>query len=134
MNSPINRTSNTLRYPWLDYLRGFLTLLVVAHHSSLAYTTFATFNKEMYVSSTNPVVDITRWLGMDYFEDFNDIFFMALMFLIGGIFLMSSIQKKGQSSFISDRFYRVVYSISIWLDSAYAHCLPSILLSRIWKF
>ncbi|SDL69611.1 acyltransferase family protein [Pedobacter antarcticus] len=107
MNSPINRTSNTLRYPWLDYLRGFLTLLVVAHHSSLAYTTFANFNKEMYVSSTNPVVDITRWLGMDYFEDFNDIFFMALMFLIGGIFLMSSIQKKGQSSFISDRFYRL---------------------------
>ncbi|WP_316777730.1 acyltransferase [Pedobacter antarcticus] len=107
MNSQINRISNTLRCPWLDYLRGFLTLLVVAHHSSLAYTTFASFNKEMYVSSTNPVVDITRWAGMDYFEDFNDIFFMALMFLIGGIFLMNSIQKKGQSMFISDRFYRL---------------------------
>lgn len=107
MNSQINCISNTTRSPWLDYLRGFLTLLVVAHHSSLAYTTFASFNKAMYVSSTNPVVDITRWQGMDYFEDFNDIFFMALMFLIGGIFLMNSIQKKGQLLFVSDRFYRL---------------------------
>ena len=108
MNFQMKQIPNTLRNPWLDYLRGFLTLLVVAHHSSLAYTTFASFDKEAYIRSTNPVVDVVRWQGMDYFEDFNDIFFMALMFLVGGIFLMNSIQKKGQASFISDRFYRLI--------------------------
>ena len=30
---------------WIDYLRSFITVLVVAHHSSLAYTTFASFDK-----------------------------------------------------------------------------------------
>ncbi len=31
----------TVREVSIDYLRAFVTLLVLAHHSSLAYTTFA---------------------------------------------------------------------------------------------
>ncbi len=95
------------RIPWMDYLRGFITVLVVAHHSSLAYTTFAHFNKDAYNASTHPVVDTIRWRGLDIFEDFNDIFFMSLMFLISGIFVVQSIEKKGIKLFIRDRFYRL---------------------------
>src|SRR5262244_517376 len=75
MNKAIIRTS------WIDNLRSFLTVLVVAHHSSLAYTTFAKFDKTNYMSSTAPVVDNSRWIVMDIFAGFNDIFFMSLMFL-----------------------------------------------------
>lgn len=59
---------------WIDYLRSALTVLVVAHHSSLAYTTFAYFDTKTYINSTNPIVDNSRWMGMDIFENFNDIF------------------------------------------------------------
>ncbi|HEX6430450.1 MAG TPA: acyltransferase family protein [Niastella sp.] len=41
------------------------------------------------------------------FVNFNDIFFMSLMFLIGGLFLSKSIAKKGPLSFIIDRLYRL---------------------------
>lgn len=92
---------------WVDYLRSALTVLVVAHHASLAYTTFARFDSEAYIRSTHPIVDTKRWVGLDVFENFNDVFFMSLMFLIGGLFLQKSIQKKGGFVFIKDRLYRL---------------------------
>lgn len=92
---------------WVDYLRSAITVLVVAHHSSLAYTTFARFDNKIYANSTHPIVDTNRWIGLDIFQNFNDVFFMSLMFLIGGLFLIKSINKKGIYSFIRDRFYRI---------------------------
>lgn len=98
---------NADRNLWVDYLRPAVTVLVVAHHASLAYTTFAWFDKTAYIRSTHPVVDTNRWIGLDIFENFNDVFFMSLMFLIGGLFLTRSISKKGAALFIKDRFYRL---------------------------
>ena len=93
---------------WIDYLRSALTVLVVAHHSTLAYTTFASFDKVAYINSTHPIVDTKRWVGLDIFENFNDVFFMSLMFLIGGLFLSKSVHKKGVFNFIKDRVYRLL--------------------------
>ncbi|PSL35028.1 acyltransferase [Chitinophaga ginsengisoli] len=98
---------NVQRDTWVDYLRATITVLVVAHHSSLAYTTFAHFDKEAYINSTHPIVDNKRWIGLDIFENFNDIFFMSLMFFIGGLFLTKSIAKKGMMAFIRDRCLRL---------------------------
>lgn len=99
--------NNSNRNLWIDYLRTAITLMVVAHHSSLAYTTFARFDKDVYINSTHAIVDTKRWIGLDIFENFNDVFFMSLMFLIGGLFLVRSINKKGTTLFIKDRFYRL---------------------------
>lgn len=95
------------RNNWIDHLRAFITILVVAHHSSLAYTTFAYFNNAAYITSTHPVVDAARWEGMDLFVGFNDIFFMSLMFLISGLFMAPSLDRKGRRVFIKDRLYRL---------------------------
>lgn len=98
---------NSNRNLWVDYLRLAITVLVVAHHSSLAYTTFAWFDKDAYINSTHAIVDTKRWIGLDIFENFNDVFFMSLMFLIGGLFVIKSINKKGAINFIKDRLYRL---------------------------
>ncbi|WP_298731919.1 acyltransferase [uncultured Chitinophaga sp.] len=92
---------------WIDHLRSAITVLVVAHHSSLAYTTFASFNKQAYILSTHPIVDKERWIGLDIFENFNDVFFMSLMFFISGMFVLPSLTRKGVTAFIRDRFYRL---------------------------
>jgi glucan biosynthesis protein C len=102
---------------WIDCLRSFITLLVVAHHSSLAYTTFAHADKRAYILSTAPIVDHQRWVGLDIFENFNDIFFMALMFLIGGLFITKGLQKKGTGSFVRDRFYRLLLPFLVAVSS-----------------
>ena len=113
--NPISRVASSRggRTYWLDYLRGFITVLVVAHHSTLAYTTFAHFNPQAYIASTHPIVDDSRAFGLDVFEDFNDVFFMSLMFLISGIFVLPSLARKGSRIFLRDRFRRLFIPLMI---------------------
>lgn len=116
-------------------MRSAITVLVVAHHASLAYTTFASFDPVAYIRSTNPVVDQQRWTGMDIFENFNDIFFMFLMFFIGGLFIAKSLDKKGSWLFIKDRVYRLLIPFlflgTLFMLLAY---LPSYYLAhRSWN-
>lgn len=92
---------------WIDYLRSFIILTVVVHHATLAYTTFANFNKDVYILSTHPMVDAQRWIGFDILVYFNDIFFMSLMFLISGFFVISALKRKGTRVFFNDRFRRL---------------------------
>ncbi|ARS40640.1 hypothetical protein CA265_13615 [Sphingobacteriaceae bacterium GW460-11-11-14-LB5] len=100
--------NQSLRNVWIDYLRSTITVLVVAHHAALAYTTFSVFNKDAYILSTHPVVDHGRWALLDGMVSFNDTFFMSLMFFLGGLFFFSGIDKKGYLSFIKDKIFRLL--------------------------
>ena len=91
----------------IDYLRTTLTLMVLAHHSCLAYTTWAFFDKQDSFRSNAPVVDVTRWAFFDYAENFNDVFFMSLMFFISGLFVYPALKKHGTFRFIRDRLLRL---------------------------
>ncbi|MBK1442661.1 acyltransferase [Parapedobacter sp. ISTM3] len=103
----ITKNSVTKRSYWIDYLRSTLTILVIAHHSAIAYATFGKFHKERYIASTSPVVDMRSNVGLDIFINFNDIFFMSLMFLIGGLFLPGSLARKNKDAFVRDRTLRL---------------------------
>ena len=116
LSNPVLK-QNSGRLLWVDYLRSFITVLVVAHHSTLAYTTFARVNSQAYILSTHPIIDSKRWIGLDIFENFNDVFFMALMFLIGGFFVVKGLEKKGSGLFIRDRFYRLFLPFVVAVSS-----------------
>jgi len=81
--------------------------MVVAHHSSLAYTHFARIDPKNYLASTAPVVDGARWLFLDYAENFNDVFFMSLMFFISGLFVLPSLRRSGAAAFLGQRLLRL---------------------------
>jgi len=91
----------------LDYLKTTVVLMVVAHHSCLAYTTFAHFDPANYLKSTAPVVDTARWQFFDYAQNFNDVFFMSLMFFISGLFVWPSLRRSGAVAFTRDRLLRL---------------------------
>ena len=93
----------------IDYLRAFITLLVLYHHSTLAYTTFAAQNRTNFLLSTAPIVDTQRWAFLDYAENFNDVFFMSLMFCISGLFVWPLLKKKGREPFCVIDYFALAF-------------------------
>ncbi len=120
------------RNRWIDYLRSFITVLVLAHHSALAYTTFGFFDATTYSNSTNPIVDSSRWVGMDMFVNFNDMFFMSLMFFISGLFVYRGLLKKGGKKFLIDRFKRlgIPFAVAVCLLMPVAYFPSYYLVNR----
>lgn len=100
-----------MRNTALDYLRAFITVLVVAHHAVLAYHPYApplgSFDNGHMVWGAFPVIDTHRWIGIDLFVGFNDAFFMSLMFLLSGLFVWPSLQRKESVGFLRDRCVRL---------------------------
>jgi peptidoglycan/LPS O-acetylase OafA/YrhL len=97
----------SVRIPAFDYLRGFIVMLVVFHHSVLAYCRYGHFDKQHYLWSTAPIVDTRRWLGFDLMVLFNDGYFMPLMFLLSGLFVWPSLGRKGGAEYCRDRARRL---------------------------
>ena len=95
----------------LGYLRAFLTALVVGHHAALAYHPFAPPARPLatppYWWAAFPVVDGQRSMALALFVGFNDVFFMALMFLLSGLFFWPSLQRKGAGAFLRERARRL---------------------------
>jgi glucan biosynthesis protein C len=107
----------------IDYLRAVVTLMVLAHHSSLAYTTFAHFDRVNVFDSTAPVVDTARWRFLDYAENFNDVFFMSLMFFLSGLFVYPALKRHGVPGFVKERLLRLglpfAFAVTLLMPIAY---------------
>jgi peptidoglycan/LPS O-acetylase OafA/YrhL len=96
----------------LGYLRAFVTVLVVVHHAVLAYHPFAPRATASLATEPRwwqafPVVDSQRWTGFALVVGFNDVFFMALMFFLSGLFVWRSLERKGSAAFVRDRALRL---------------------------
>jgi len=80
----------------IGYLRGFLVILVLAHHSAVAYfwgvpTSRAPCPQIPMLWRAFPVVDPHAHSALlTLFVSFNDTFFMALMFFVSGLFVWPS--------------------------------------------
>lgn len=95
----------------IGHLRSFVTLLVVAHHAVLAYLVYAPptggFTGDNLLWAAFPVVDPVRAPGLELFTTWNDTFFMALMFLLAGLFTWPSLERKGGARYLRDRLLRL---------------------------
>jgi peptidoglycan/LPS O-acetylase OafA/YrhL len=96
----------------LGHLRAFVVFLVVVHHSVLAYFPNLPAPAHQFAGGEMlwrafPVLDSTRWALTPLIAWFNDIFFMALMFLLSGLFVTKSVEGKGLALFLRDRVLRL---------------------------
>ncbi len=107
--APVRKTEDNLA---IGYLRAFVTLLVLAHHSVLAYVQLAPVPAKSLLTEPRwwkafPVVDSHKSSLLGLFAGFNDIFFMSLMFFLSGLFVWNGLQRKGAAQFANDRARRL---------------------------
>ena len=96
----------------LGYLRAFIILLVLAHHSLLAYHPYAptaavSFAAPPMLWAGFPIVDNHRWYGSWPIVLFNDNFFMALLFFLSGLFVWPGLARRGMGKYLRDRLLRL---------------------------
>lgn len=96
----------------LSNLRAVVIVIVLAFHSILAYLASLPpvarpFGEAPYRWQAIPIVDSERFFGFDLFCAWQDLSLMSLMFFLSGLFVPSSLTRKGSATFISDRLFRI---------------------------
>lgn len=88
------------RLPWIDYARGIAIFLVLYRH--------------IFEGIKRSGIDISQY---SYLEHANIIFFsfrMPLFFIISGLFIGSSLVKRGLKEFILNKWRLLLYPYLIW--------------------
>ena len=85
-------------------LRAVVILIVLAFHSVLPYLASLPaaaypFDSAPYPWLAFPIVDSQRWFGFDLFCAWQDVGLMTLMFFLSGLFVPSSLARKGSWKF-----------------------------------
>ncbi|RXT03797.1 acyltransferase family protein [Ammoniphilus sp. CFH 90114] len=91
------------RLYYLDYLRVFLTFLVILHHTAIAYGAGGSW---IYVDVDQSELTITSIL-LTLFTAVNQSFFMGLFFFLSGYFTPGAFDRKGAKMFLKERFIRL---------------------------
>jgi glucan biosynthesis protein C len=86
---------------YLDNLRVYLTILVILHHTAMAYSGAGDW------AIVDPAIDGISPFFLTFFTAVNQSYFMSAFFLLAGYFTPRSLDKKGRASFIKDRLIRL---------------------------
>lgn len=96
------------RLAYLDALRVFLTLLVIAHHAAIAYGGAGDWPVK------DPAVDDFSPILLTIFNAVNQSFFMAAFFLLAGYFTPPALAAKGAWRFLAERLIRLGVPLAIY--------------------
>lgn len=96
----------------IENLRGFVIVMVVAFHACMAYlqsqpATEPLFNSPPYGWMATPIVDASRWLPLDLFSASQFLYLMQLLFFLSGLFVWTSLRRKGPAAFMASRALRL---------------------------
>ena len=99
----------TARLGYVDNLRILLTVLVLAHHSALTYGPLPLWYWTEPSSSPSGIALMLLVIG-------NQFYFMGFFFLLSGLFVPGSVDRKGPGAFARERLLRLgVPLVAFWL-------------------
>jgi surface polysaccharide O-acyltransferase-like enzyme len=86
---------------YIDNLKIILTILVILHHTVIAYGGTGGWYYSQKTALTGAIVPMTMFVSL------NQSFFMGFFFLLAAFFTPSSYDRKGAGRFLSDRLLRL---------------------------
>ncbi|MEU4360428.1 acyltransferase [Promicromonospora sp. NPDC023987] len=108
MTTTVARPATT-RLGYVDNLRILLTVLVLAHHSALTYGALPLWY--WTEPSTSP-----SGVALMLLVVVNQLYFMGFFFLLSGLFVPGSVDRKGPGAFARDRLVRLgIPLVAFWL-------------------
>jgi glucan biosynthesis protein C len=112
----------------LNNLRTVVIVIVLAVHAVMAYlgsspASSFNFDDPPYRWRSIPIVDSDRWFGFDIFCAFQDVYLISLLFFLSGLFVWSSLARRGSRIFLRDRLLRigVPFALTVGLLMPLAH-------------
>lgn len=90
----------TSRLSWIDYARGIAIILVCYRH--------------VFEGSKEAGVPVGNYTFLEYANIFLYSFRMPLFFIISGIFVTQSLQKKGIKLYLENRARSILYPYFVW--------------------
>jgi hypothetical protein len=119
------------RLSHLDNLKIYLTILVIFHHTAIAYGSVGDWGDWLVV---DPAVDQISPIILAFFNAINQSYFMSVFFLLAGYFTPRSFEKKGGRGFIQDRLIRlgipilfyttIIFNINVYLADRFIRHVP----------
>lgn len=91
-----------MRYYYIDRVRVFLMMLVIFHHTLIAFG----LSGGWYFRSATPL-STEAIMSLMIVTSVNQAFFMSLFFFVSAFFIPMSYDKKGPAKFIKDRLVRL---------------------------
>ncbi|MFF5112030.1 acyltransferase [Streptosporangium sp. NPDC000509] len=108
VNRPATPSGTRPRLLYVDNLRTALMALVVVHHSVIAYSNVPRW---YYIE---PPADSSATL-LDILLVLNQAFFMGAFFLVSGLFVPGSRDRRGTRRFLKERLLRLGVPLLLWL-------------------
>ena len=88
------------RLSWIDYARGLAIILVCYRH--------------VFEGSKEAGIRVDSYIFLEYINILLYSFRMPLFFIISGLFITSSLKKKGLKLYITDRARGILYPYFLW--------------------
>jgi surface polysaccharide O-acyltransferase-like enzyme len=98
--SPPSPTIKTNQLFYIDNIKILLTVLVILHHTAIAYGASGGWYYTQKTTQMGALVPMTMFVSL------NQSFFMGFFFLLSAYFTGPSYDRKGAGQFIADRFLR----------------------------
>ena len=108
--------------------------MVIAFHAMTAYIAFISqhsfaLDAPPYLWRAFPIVDQQRFFGFDLFCAWLNVFLMSFFYLLSGLFVWSSLSRKGPTAFLQDRLLR----LGLPFAAVVLLLMPPTLYRAMWK-